>query len=291
MGGAYAAALLVLYGGYTLALLIVAGLGLWLLRHPARRRAGIALLGLLVVWCVGPPLFDRANAVAERRAINAATLMPDTLSFEGQRVLIIEASSTICSDFCGDLIRLGVPGEFYWIGIGNYLGGEDRPNPDFEIFNAGDEILHVELGQPVADLGGMRLAEPVAGAEIPPFDVVIIDDNGYLRSYAPQMLDLPEALVARTQIARVLLEDWRNPLSDPPPLPTYRTVSPWQDVGTFVYWPLSVEPMASTSIQQTEEAWTALMCDAAGPPDARDAFQFAYLCDQSQLDVVLSGDG
>lgn len=290
MDNAYAIVYLVLYGGYTLILLAVAGLGVWLLRYPAQKRAGMIILVLLGVWCFGPPLYDRAIAYTERRAIDAANTLPEMLSFEGQTVLVIEAGGTICGDFCGDLVRLGVPGDFYWLGIGNVTGG-DVPNPDFAILQQSSQILRVELGPPLADMGDMRFAEPVDGAPIPPFDVVIIDDNGYLRSYAPHLLGLPDALVRRTQVARVLIEDWRDPFSEPPPAPTYRTSAPWQDVGAFIYWPLSRNDAASPSIEEVTDAWFKLICDAAGPPDARDAFTYAYRCDPSLLDQILGGSG
>ncbi|ABD55457.1 hypothetical protein [Jannaschia sp. CCS1] len=291
MGDAYAVAMLVLYGGYTLILVVVAGLGLWLLRYRMMRWAGIAILAGLVAWCLIPPTLDRIAAAQERREIAAATALPEALSFEGQSVLIIEAGNTICSDFCGDIVQLGVPGDFYWLGMGSYTGGDTVPNPDFAILDATDRILRVQLGAPIEDMGGMRFAEPVEGAAIPDFDIVIIDDNGYLRSYAPQLLGLPDALVPRTQVARVLIEGWHDPMSDPPPAATYRSVAPWQDVGAFIYWPLSRNDAASPSIQQMTEAWTALICPNAGPPEARDAFTYAYLCDQSRLDEVLGGDG
>lgn len=292
MGDAYAIVYLVLYGGYTLILLGVLWLGVFLLRFPTQKRAGLVILVLLVAWCVVPPLYDRVVAAGERRAIDAATILPDALSFEGQSVLVMEAGGTICGDLCGDLVRLGVPGDFYWLGIGDFSGDSgDRPNPDFEIINAGDQILRVELGPPNAEMSDMRFAEAVEGAEIPPFDVVIIDDNGYLRSYAPQLLDLPEGLIMRTQIARVMIEDWADPLSDPPPAATYRSVAPWTDVGAFIYWPLNRDDAAYPSINQVDAAWTAPICAQAAAPEDRDAWTYAYLCDPDALGEILGGGG
>lgn len=284
MGDAYATVFLVLYGGYTLILLTALGLGLWLVRR-GNRWPGLIVLGLLGAWCIGPPLVDRANAYTERRAIDAVTLVPESLSFEGQTVLVIEAGNTICGDFCGDLVKLGVPGEFYWLGIGNFSGGE-VPNRDFGIIDAGAQILRVRLGDPVENMGDMRFVEPVERAVIPPFDVVIVDDNGYLRSYAPDILGLPDALVPRTQIARVLIEGWPDPFSGAPPAPTYRTVAPWMDVRAFVYWPLSTNDGAYPPIDAMDRAWNSAICSDAGAPDARDAFTYGYLCDRDSLNSL-----
>lgn len=286
MADAYAIVYLVIYGGYTLILLAVAGLGLWLLRYPAQKSAGIVILVLLAVWSLGPPTYDRVIGFGERRAVDAATLLPEALSFEGQRVLVIEAGNGICSDFCGDLLQLGVPGEFYWIGIGHYTGAEDVPNPDFAILNHGDRILRVVLGPPQPDLDGMRFAEAVEGAVIPPFDMVLIDDNGYLRSYAPQLLGLPDALLSRTQIARVGLEDWADPFADPPPAPIYRSVAPWQNLRAFVYWPLARNDSSYPPLHLVDAAWNALICAEAGPSEDRDAFTHAFLCDPDRLNTL-----
>lgn len=204
---------------------------------------------------------------------------------------MIEAGNTICAELCGDILQLGLQGEFYWLGIGHYTGAGDVPNPDFAILNHGDEILRVELGPPLADMDGMRFAEPVEGAAIPPFDVVLIDDDGYLRSFAPHFLGLPAALVPRTQVARVLIENWGDPFTDPPPDPTYRSVAPWQDLGDFVFWPLSRNDNAYPSLTRMRDGWSELLCAQAGPPEVRDAFTYGFLCARDSLDEVLGASG
>ncbi|UWQ94206.1 hypothetical protein K3728_10730 [Rhodobacteraceae bacterium M385] len=281
-GNAMGVAFAVIYGGYTLILLFVAFLGVWLLRYPAQKRAGVIILCLLVAWCIGPPLYDRAIAWSERRAIDAATILPDDLSFEGQRVLVIESSSTMCDEFCGDLLRLGVPGEIYWLGIGNFSGGEP-PNPEFAAIDANSEIWRVRLGERNEEAGGMRFAEPVENAAIPPFDVIVIDDNGYLRSYAPQILGLPDRLVRRTQVARVLIEGWPNPYVGAPPEPTYRSVAPWMDMRALVYWPLQTNDHPYPSFSSVMEAWMAPVCANAAPPEGRDEFTYYYRCAPDQM--------
>ncbi len=290
MGDGYGIVYLVIYGGYLAILLLAVGIGILLLRK-GLTAVGWALIAAVIAWSFGPPAYDRLVDWRERQAIDAANALPDTLSFEGQRVLVIEAGNTICAELCGDIVQLGLQGEFYWLGIGHYTGAVDVPNPDFAILNHGDEILRVVLGDPVEDMDGMRFAEPVEGATIPPFDVVLIDDNGYLRSYAPQLLALPEELVPRTQVARVLIKNWADPFTDPPPPSTYRSVAPWQDVGDFVFWPISRNDNAHPSLTRMRDGWSELLCAQAGPPEARDAFTYGFLCAPDSLDEVLGASG
>ena len=287
MGDAYGLGLLIVYGGYTAIIACVAVLGV-IFWARGRRTIGAAIVSALVLWCIAPPIYDRVRAISEHKAVEAANLLPSELSFAGQDVLIIEAGNTICGDFCGDVVGLSVPGNFYWVGIGHFTGAEDVPNPDFPLLNHGDEIVAVRLGPAVADLGGQRCAEPVEGADIPRFDVVIIDDDGYLRGDAPGLLGLPEALVGRAQVARVLIEGWGDPFTEPPPAPTYRSVAVWRDVGDFIYWPLSRNHDAYPSLSDLDAAWYSALCAAAGPEADRVAFTHAFRCDPDRAGAALN---
>lgn len=276
MGVAYA----VIYGGYTLILLAICGVA-FLLLAKGFRAIGFVLLAAIVAWCVVPPTLDRIAAVQDRRAIDDVTLLPDTIDLTGRNILVIDLGG----GFAERLVELGVEANVYVLGTTSPERDSPALHPVFDTLQPRDQMQRYILGDPVEDWDGRRFPErldfPAEG--IPTFDLVVMDDNAYLRSYAPDMLELPDDLLRHAQVNLVVFEGWSDPFTTLPPEPIFRSVTPWQPLRAFIYWPFSTNDAPYPDFSRRERAWNAILCAQAGAPEDRDPFSYNYYCGSNSL--------
>ncbi|WP_341861649.1 hypothetical protein [Gymnodinialimonas sp. 57CJ19] len=279
-GNAMGVAFAVIYGGYTLILLVICGVALLLIAK-GFRALGIGLLAAVVAWCVIPPIIDRVAGLADRRAIDAVNLLPDTVELTGRNILVIDLGG----GFGERLVQLGVDANVYVLSTTSPERASPAPHRVFETLQPREAIQRYTLGDPVEDLGGARFPErhDIPENEIPPFDLVIMDDNAYLRSYAPDMLHLPDDLLRHAQVNLVVFQGWSDPFTTLPPEPILRSVTPWHPLRAFIYWPFSVDDSPYPQFAQRERVWNHILCQQAGAPEDRAAFSYDYYCGPNSL--------
>lgn len=136
------------------------------------------------------------------------------------------------------------------------------------------------MGPAIPDLGNLRFPEGRPAGDLPPFDLVIFEDNGTLRSIAPDLLGLPDALVPDAQIATLVFTDWPDPFTTPPSEPTYRMVAPWLPARDAFFWPLSTSYDAYPPLAEWNQRWRELFCTQSDGSVPRDDVFYSSACAQ-----------
>lgn len=268
-------ALVVLAGVVIVAIIVFGGV----LFARGKRVLGLGLIVLVVGALVGPGVSDRLRNLPLHADIDARISFPEALDLRGQRVLFIETGNTICGETCGDILQIGTEVEAHWVGIGTY--SPDTPTDEFlgDFGVAPADVLRVVLGQPVADLGDQRYAEPQGQGATADFDVVILhDDQGLLAYYMPHLLGDPLPPRVEVQHAIVVFTDWADPFSTPPPAPTWRLLSARLPQRPFLPLPFANRSVTYPDFAAAPEALFHAVCPFVGPPEMRDDFTYRYRC-------------